>query len=182
MYIYTQPGVEIHPDELRTSVALNSDMAIEADNVWINNYVLFCNMRRDEGEVNIVDAPDYFCMPFDVKRVTAEVNQLKIAGRLEPRQTQPDRRAPEEQRWGASWQNSRGYDNSRGYGRGNNKPRGRGNQHEQGWYSGRDQNFSGREPKQGSFEREYRNGSATPQAQNSTPEYEYRNVPYDYTR
>lgn len=77
VYIYTTPGVDIHPDELRAGVMYNPDMCREADNVWINNYMLFCQTRGDEYEIDIVERPDYFCMPFDVKRVSAEIDRMK---------------------------------------------------------------------------------------------------------
>lgn len=76
VYIYTVPGVEIHPDELRLAVMGNEDMAREADNAWLNNYFMFCQ-ENVERSVDILEYPDYFCMPFDVDRVSLEIEGLK---------------------------------------------------------------------------------------------------------
>lgn len=76
VYIYTVPGVEIHPDELRIAVMSNEGMAREADNAWLNNYFMFCQ-ENVERSVDILEYPDYFCMPFDVDRVSSELEGLK---------------------------------------------------------------------------------------------------------
>lgn len=76
VYIYTVPGIEIHPDELRIAVMSSEEMVREADNAWLNNYAMFCqeNVERD---VDILEYPDYFCMPFDVGRVGLEIENLR---------------------------------------------------------------------------------------------------------
>lgn len=89
MYIYTLPGIEIHPDELRLAVTTNEAMAIEADNVWINNYRMFC-MNPEEKAVDILEHPDYFCMPFEMQRVCAEVEKIKAFCNQNPNRPQFD--------------------------------------------------------------------------------------------
>lgn len=215
MYIYTQPGIEIHPDELRISLIQNPEMASEADNVWLNNYAMLCQARTGEGELDIVGSPDYFCMPFDVKRVTAEIDILKKSGRLDrvPQNfsAQAGQRSQEGKVWGASWQNSRGQ--NRGYGNRqndrsgdrqgysnrqnyndrnyddrrqsgyNSRERGygpRGHGQETGWYGA---GPSQAPDLQGTFDRARPSEPALPQRPHDTsPEYEYKNVPYDYSR
>lgn len=76
MYIYCTPGIDIHPDMLRWAVICDENMAREADNVWINNYRLFCS-ESGEKTVDILQNPDYFCMPFDVDRVGTEIDRIK---------------------------------------------------------------------------------------------------------
>ncbi|KAM0680368.1 hypothetical protein GINT2_001426 [Glugoides intestinalis] len=76
VYIYTFPGTEIHPDELRYAVLCNEKIAVEADNVWIANYKQFCNENSDM-EVNILEYPDYFCMPFNPQYVWNEIENFK---------------------------------------------------------------------------------------------------------
>lgn len=76
VYIYTLPGADIHPDELRAGVMRDSAMAAEADAIWVQNYMLFCTLEGDEGGVDIRAHPDYFCMPFDIEKVSSEVERL----------------------------------------------------------------------------------------------------------
>lgn len=76
VYIYTFPGTEIHPDELRYAVLCNETMAVEADTVWINNYKQFCN-ENSEMDVDILEYPDYFCMPFNPQYVWNEIENFK---------------------------------------------------------------------------------------------------------
>lgn len=77
MYIYTFPGVEIHPDELRLAVCSDPAMAVMADNAWIENYTLFCRDPSDK-EVDVLQYPDYFCQPFDPARVSAELDKIDL--------------------------------------------------------------------------------------------------------
>ena len=77
VYIYTVPGIDIHPDMLRWAVMCDESMVREADNVWINNYRMFCS-EHGEKSVDILQNPDYFCMPFDVDRVGSEIEKIKI--------------------------------------------------------------------------------------------------------
>ncbi|ELA42526.1 uncharacterized protein VICG_00278 [Vittaforma corneae ATCC 50505] len=76
VYIYTLPGIDIHPDELRLAVMSNEAMTAEADNIWINNYKIFCS-ESGEKEVDILQYPDYFCMPFDTERVWGEIENFR---------------------------------------------------------------------------------------------------------
>lgn len=76
IYIYTVPGIDIHPDELRWAVMCDANMAKEADNVWINNFKLFCS-DPEQKSVDILEFPSYFCMPFDPERVAAEIELIK---------------------------------------------------------------------------------------------------------
>lgn len=76
VYIYTLPGIDIHPDELRLAVMGNEAMAMEADSVWINNYKMFCS-EPGEKEVDILRYPDYFCMPFDTERAWREIESFR---------------------------------------------------------------------------------------------------------
>jgi len=96
VYIYTLPGIEVHPDELRLAVLSNQAAAAEADAAWISNYRQFAGVR-DETAVDIVECPDYFCMPFDVQRVWGEIEGIRAqAGRGN-------------QGWGRSYQRATDY-------------------------------------------------------------------------
>lgn len=76
VYIYTTPAIDIHPDELRWAVMCDKNMAVEADNVWINNYKQFCS-EKIEKSIDILEYPEYFCMPFDTNRVGMEIEKFK---------------------------------------------------------------------------------------------------------
>ncbi|KAI4292127.1 hypothetical protein PAPHI01_1401 [Pancytospora philotis] len=89
VYIYATGDSDIHPDELRYGLMMDPGLAAEADKVWVDNYVQFCQLG--EGVVDIVENPDYFCMPFDVDGVSGEVERLKRAGKLAPRAQGADR-------------------------------------------------------------------------------------------
>lgn len=118
MYIFSVPGIDIHPDELRFSLMMDPAVAGEVDHVWIKNYMLFCQMRTREGEPDIAASPEYFCRPFDVAAVRAKVARIRSEGSLEPvpekipagygpnRQVPSRRRAPQGG-WEDSWE-SRG--------------------------------------------------------------------------
>lgn len=82
VYVYATADSDIHPDELRAGLLSDPGMAAEADRIWVENYQWFC--QQGEGGVDVVEHPDYFCMPFDVDAVTAEVDELRRAGRLRP--------------------------------------------------------------------------------------------------
>lgn len=112
MYIYTSPGIEIHPDELRLAVMANGQMAAEADSVWLENYAMFCRKPGDKL-VDIVEFPDYFCTPFDADYVLNEVEKLKNSGMLNCVEEQ---RFQQGSSYGQRQPSFRGYDQPRNFG------------------------------------------------------------------
>lgn len=106
VYIYSTPGTDIHPDELRATLMRDEAMHSEADNIWLNNYKIFCELEGDEPYIDILAQPDYFSPPFDVQRVTTELGNMRGSIQVRwgerPRTStgyrQPDQRDQRDQR------------------------------------------------------------------------------------
>lgn len=139
VYIFSSPGVEIHPDELRAAVLSNESMAVEADNAWLNNYKQFCS-ETPETEVDILEYPDYFCFPFDTQRVWNEIEAFKKQGPPQYANRQFQQRGGYGQGYGSNYsqnqfQRGNRYDGSRPNG-GERQPRFEGNRFDSNRFEG----------------------------------------------